>query len=131
MIPTSTGAAKAVAEVIPELKGKLHGVSIRVPTPNVSLCDLTCVVGKDTTPEEVNGAFRRAADGGLKGILKYEEALTVSIDYNGDAHSAVFDSTNTYVIEKNLVKVMAWYDNEWGFSNRMVDLSKHIAAKGF
>lgn len=130
MIPTSTGAAKAVAEVIPELKGKLHGLAIRVPTPNVSLVDLTCVVAKDVTPEEVNGAFRRAAEGSMKGILKYEEAPTVSVDYNGDSHSAVFDATDTTVIERNLVKVMAWYDNEWGFSNRMVDLLKLVAAKG-
>ncbi len=131
MIPTSTGAAKAVAEVIPELKGKLHGLAIRVPTPNVSLVDLTCVLGKSVTPEEINGAFRRAADGSLKGILKYEESLTVSIDFNGDSHSAIFDATNTYVIDKDLVKVMAWYDNEWGFSNRMVDLARHVASKGF
>jgi glyceraldehyde 3-phosphate dehydrogenase len=131
MIPTSTGAAKAVAEVIPELKGKLHGLAIRVPTPNVSLVDLTALLNRDTTVEEINAAFKRAAEGPLKGILKYSEDLTVSSDYNGDSHSAVLDATNTYVIEKNLIKVMAWYDNEWGFSNRMVDVSKLLSAKGF
>ncbi len=130
MIPTSTGAAKAVAEVIPELKGKLHGVAIRVPTPNVSLVDLVCLTAKEVTPEEVNGAFRRAAEGPLKGILKYEEAPTVSVDYNGDSHSAIFDATSTFVVERNLLKVMAWYDNEWGYSNRMVDVFNHVAAKG-
>jgi glyceraldehyde 3-phosphate dehydrogenase len=130
MIPTSTGAAKSVAEVIPELKGKLNGISVRVPTPNVSLVDLTCVTSKDVTPEEVNGAFRRAAEGPMKDILKYEEALTVSVDYNGDHHSAIFDATNTYVIEKNLLKVLAWYDNEWGFSNRLLELARHVASKG-
>ncbi len=130
MIPTTTGAAKAVAEVIPELKGKLHGVAVRVPTPNVSLVDLTCVLGRDVTAEEVNAAFKKAAEGPLKGVLKYSEELTVSVDYNGDSHSAIFDATNTFVIEKNLVKVMAWYDNEMGFSNRMVDVAKLLATKG-
>ncbi len=129
MIPTSTGAAKAVAEVIPELKGKLHGLAIRVPTPNVSLIDLTCNTTKEVTPEAVNAAFKKAAEGPLKGVLQYSEELTVSIDYNGNPHSAIFDATNTYVVEKNLLKVMAWYDNEWGFSNRMVDVAKMIASK--
>jgi glyceraldehyde 3-phosphate dehydrogenase len=131
MIPTSTGAAKAVAEVIPELKGKLHGLSIRVPTPNVSLVDLVCQLGKKATAEEINAAFKKAADGALKGVLQYSDELTVSVDYNGNPHSAIFDATNTFVIGDDLVKVMAWYDNEWGFSNRMVDLTKLIAAKGF
>jgi glyceraldehyde 3-phosphate dehydrogenase len=131
MIPTSTGAAKAVAEVIPELKGKLHGISIRVPTPNVSLVDLTCSVGKKTTAEEVNAAFKKAADGALKGVLEYSDELTVSIDYNGNPHSAIFDATNTFVMGDNLVKVLAWYDNEWGFSSRMVDLTAFMAGKGF
>ena len=131
MIPTSTGAAKAVAEVIPELKGKLHGISIRVPTPNVSLVDLTAQVARDVTAEEINAAFKKAAEGPLKGVLAYSEELTVSVDYNGNPHSAIFDATNTYVIEKNLIKVMAWYDNEWGFSNRMVDVAKLLASKGF
>jgi glyceraldehyde 3-phosphate dehydrogenase len=131
MIPTSTGAAKTVSEVIPELKGKLHGLSVRVPTPNVSLVDLTLVTSKPATVEGINAAFKKAAEGPLKGILEYSEELTVSIDYNGNPHSAIFDATNTMVMDGNLVKVMAWYDNEWGFSNRMVDLTKHLAAKGF
>jgi glyceraldehyde 3-phosphate dehydrogenase len=131
MIPTSTGAAKSISEVIPALKGKLHGVSIRVPTPNVSLVDLTCVLSKTATVEEINAAFKKAAEGPLKGILQYSEELTVSVDYNDNPHSAIFDATNTFVIEGNLVKVMAWYDNEWGFSNRMVDLTRFVAQKGF
>ncbi|MHB8419373.1 MAG: type I glyceraldehyde-3-phosphate dehydrogenase [Myxococcales bacterium] len=129
MIPTSTGAAKAVAEVIPELKGKLHGISIRVPTPNVSLVDLTAVLGKKTTAEEINAAMKKAAAGSLAGILAYADEPTVSVDYNGDPHSAIFDSTNTHVMDGNLVKVMAWYDNEWGFSNRMVDVALHVGSK--
>jgi len=130
MIPTSTGAAKAIGEVLPELKGKMHGLSVRVPTPNVSLVDLTVVTAKRTSPEEVNGAFRRAAEGGLKGILEYSEEQTVSVDFNGNPHSAIVDGTNTFVVDGNLVKVMAWYDNEWGFSNRMVDLTKLVVARG-
>jgi glyceraldehyde 3-phosphate dehydrogenase len=129
MIPSTTGAAKAVAEVIPELKGRLHGIAIRVPTPNVSLVDLTALLGRDASADEVNAAFKKAAEGPMKGILKYEDAPTVSVDYNGDSHSAVFDSTSTFVIEKNLVKVMAWYDNEMGFSNRMVDVTKYVLAR--
>jgi glyceraldehyde 3-phosphate dehydrogenase len=130
MIPTSTGAAKAIGEVIPELKGKMHGVSVRVPTPNVSLVDLTVVTSKPVTAEEVNQAMRAAAMGPLKGVLAYSEALTVSVDYNGDPRSAILDGTGTFVVDGNLVKVMAWYDNEWGFSNRMVDLAKLLAQKG-
>lgn len=130
MIPTSTGAAKAIGEVLPALKGKMHGLAIRVPTPNVSLVDLTVVTSKKTTAEEVNAAYKRAADGPMSGILEYSDALTVSVDYNGNPHSAIFDSTNTFVMDGNLVKVMAWYDNEWGFSNRMVDVAKFVASKG-
>jgi glyceraldehyde 3-phosphate dehydrogenase len=130
MIPTSTGAAKAIGEVIPALKGKMHGVSVRVPTPNVSLVDLTVVTSKPVTAEQVNEAMRTAAQGPLKGVLAYSEALTVSVDYNGDPHSAILDGTGTFVVDGNLVKVMAWYDNEWGFSNRMVDLAKLLAQKG-
>jgi glyceraldehyde 3-phosphate dehydrogenase len=130
MIPTSTGAAKAIGEVLPALKGKMHGLSVRVPTPNVSLVDLTVVTGKKTTPEEVNAAYRRAAEGPLKPILEYSEDRTVSVDFNGNPHSAIVDGTNTYVVEGNLVKVMAWYDNEWGFSNRMVDLAKLVVTRG-
>ncbi|MCI0569768.1 MAG: type I glyceraldehyde-3-phosphate dehydrogenase [Myxococcaceae bacterium] len=131
MIPSSTGAAKAIGEVIPALKGKLHGLAVRVPTPNVSLVDLTVVVARSTTADEINAAFRKAADGALKGVLEYSDALTVSVDYNGNPHSSIFDATNTHVMEGNLVKVMAWYDNEWGFSNRMVDVAKLVASKGF
>jgi glyceraldehyde 3-phosphate dehydrogenase len=126
MIPSTTGAAKAVAEVIPELKGKLHGTSVRVPTPNVSLVDLTVELGKTTTAEEINAAFKAAASGALKGILEYTEEPTVSVDYNGNPHSSIFDATNTFVIDGNFAKVFAWYDNEWGFSNRMVDMSKFL-----
>jgi glyceraldehyde 3-phosphate dehydrogenase len=128
MIPTTTGAAKSVAEVIPELKGKLNGISIRVPTPNVSLVDFNVVLGKKASVEEINAAMKKAAEGSLKGILAYADEPTVSIDYNDDPHSSIFDSTNTYVID-DLVKVLAWYDNEWGFSNRMVDLSLYVGSK--
>ena len=130
MIPTTTGAAKAIGEVLPSLKGKLHGIAIRVPTPNVSLVDLTARVGKSATVEEINAAFRKAAEGPLKGVLQYSEELTVSVDYNGNPHSAIFDATNTLVMEGNLAKVFAWYDNEWGFSQRMVDVAKFIASRG-
>ncbi len=130
MIPASTGAAKAIGEVLPTLKGKLNGLAIRVPTPNVSLVDLTVVTSKKTTAEEVNAAYRRAAEGKMSGILEYADLPTVSIDYNGNPHSAILDSTNTFVMDGNLVKVMAWYDNEWGFSNRMVDVAKFVASKG-
>jgi glyceraldehyde 3-phosphate dehydrogenase len=128
MIPTSTGAAKSIGEVIPELKGKLNGLSIRVPTPNVSLVDLTAVLGRKVTVEEVNAAMKAAAEGPLKGVLAYSEDLMVSVDFNGNPHSAVFDANNTFVVD-DLVKVMAWYDNEWGFSNRMIDLAQYMAAR--
>src|SRR5512133_3686257 len=128
MIPSTTGAAKAVAEVIPALKGKLNGTSVRVPTPNVSLVDLTVELEKAATAEEINAAFKKAADGALKGVLEYSEEPTVSIDYNGNPHSSIFDATNTMVMgdKSNFVKVFAWYDNEWGFSNRMVDVAKFL-----
>jgi glyceraldehyde 3-phosphate dehydrogenase len=129
MIPTSTGAAKSIGEVIPELKGKLNGLSIRVPTPNVSLVDFTCHLNRKTTVEEVNAALKAAASGPLKGILDYSEALTVSVDFNGNPASSTFDATNTMVIDGDLLKVMAWYDNEWGFSNRMIDLTLFVAQK--
>ncbi len=129
MIPSSTGAAKAIGEVLPALKGKLNGLAVRVPTPNVSLVDLTVVLKKATTVEEINAAFKKAADGALKGVLQYSDEPTVSIDYNDNPHSAIFDSLSTFVMEGNLVKVMAWYDNEWGYSNRMVDVAKFIAGK--
>ena len=121
MIPTTTGAARAVAEVLPELKGKLDGSAIRVPTPNVSLVDLTFTPSRDTTREEVNAALKAASEGALKGILDYSEEPLVSIDYNHCPASSTVDSLETAVIEGKLVRVVSWYDNEWGFSNRMVD----------
>jgi glyceraldehyde 3-phosphate dehydrogenase (phosphorylating) len=124
MIPSTTGAAKAVAEVIPELKGKLHGTAVRVPTPNVSLVDLTVETEKAVSAESINAAFKAAAQGKLRGVLAYSEEPTVSVDYNGNPHSAIFDATNTFVIGDTFAKVFAWYDNEWGFSNRMVDVAK-------
>jgi glyceraldehyde 3-phosphate dehydrogenase len=130
MIPTTTGAAKAIGEVLPSLKGKLHGIAIRVPTPNVSLVDLTAQLAKNATPEEINAAYRKAADGALKGVLQYSDEPTVSVDYNDNPHSAIFDAPNTLVMEGTLAKVFAWYDNEWGFSQRMVDVAKYIASRG-
>jgi len=128
MIPTTTGAARAVGEVLPELKGKLDGSSIRVPTPNVSVVDLTFTPGRDTSLEEVNGALRAAAESGpLKGILAYSDEPLVSIDYNGDPASSTVDSLETAVLEGKLVRVLSWYDNEWGFSNRMVDTAGAMA----
>jgi glyceraldehyde 3-phosphate dehydrogenase (phosphorylating) len=126
MIPSTTGAAKAVAEVIPQLKGKLHGTAVRVPTPNVSLVDLTVETEKPVTAESINAAFKTAATGALKGVLQYSDEPTVSIDYNGNPHSSIFDATNTFVIGDTFAKVFAWYDNEWGFSNRMVDVAKYL-----
>ena len=121
-IPTSTGAAKAVGLVLPELKGKLDGSSIRVPTPNVSVVDLTFTPKRDTTKDEVNALFKAAAtQGALNGVLAYTDEPLVSIDFNHDAHSSTIDSLETAVIEGKLVRVLSWYDNEWGFSNRMVD----------
>ena len=124
MIPATTGAAKAVAEVIPELKGKLHGTAVRVPTPNVSLVDLTVETEKPCTKESINAAFLAAAQGKLRGVLQYSDEPTVSVDYNGNPHSAIFDATSTFVIGETFAKVFAWYDNEWGFSNRMVDVAR-------
>jgi glyceraldehyde 3-phosphate dehydrogenase len=120
-IPTKTGAAAAVGLVLPELKGKLDGFSVRVPTINVSLVDLTFTAKRATSVEEVNRALQEAAAGAMKGILAYSDAPLVSVDFNHDAHSSIFDATLTKVIEGTLVKVCAWYDNEWGFSNRMID----------
>jgi glyceraldehyde 3-phosphate dehydrogenase (phosphorylating) len=121
LIPTSTGAAKAVGLVLPELKGKLDGVAIRAPVPNVSVIDFKFIAKKATDKEEINGAIKRAAEQQLKGILGYHTAPNVSIDFNHDSHSSVFDMEQTKVMEGTLVRVMSWYDNEWGFSNRMAD----------
>ena len=127
MIPTTTGAARAVAEVLPELKGKLDGSAIRVPTPNVSLVDLTFTPSRDTTVEEINAALKAAADGPLKGVLAYSDEPLVSIDYNHCPASSTIDSLETTVLEGKLVRVVSWYDNEWGFSNRMVDTAAVMA----
>ncbi|WP_054707812.1 type I glyceraldehyde-3-phosphate dehydrogenase [Bacillus sp. JCM 19041] len=130
IIPTSTGAAKAVALVLPELKGKLNGAAMRVPTPNVSLVDLVAELDKEVTAEEVNAALKEAAEGDLKGILGYSEDPLVSQDYNGNPHSSTIDALSTMVMEGNMVKVISWYDNESGYSNRVVDLVDYIASKG-
>jgi glyceraldehyde 3-phosphate dehydrogenase len=130
MIPTTTGAAKAVSLVLPELKGKLNGMAVRVPTPNVSLVDLVAELEKEVTAEEVNAALRAAAEGELKGILQYSEEPLVSTDYNGDPHSSSVDALSTMVMEGNMVKVISWYDNETGYSTRVVDLVNYIAQKG-
>jgi glyceraldehyde 3-phosphate dehydrogenase len=128
MIPTTTGAARAVGEVMPELKGKLDGSAIRVPTPNVSIVDLTFTPGRETSLEEVNGALRAASENGpLKGILAYSDEPLVSIDYNHNPASSTVDSLETAVLEGRLVRVLSWYDNEWGFSNRMVDTASAMA----
>ena len=126
MIPTTTGAARAVAEVLPELKGKLDGSAIRVPTPNVSLVDLTFTPSRDTSVEEINAALKAASEGPLKGILDFSDEPLVSIDYNHCPASSTIDSLETSVLEGKLVRVVSWYDNEWGFSNRMVDTAGAI-----
>mgnify|MGYP000636894526 FL=1 len=130
MIPTSTGAAKAVALVIPELKGRFDGIAVRVPTPNVSLVDVVMNVEKETTVEEVNKVLKDAANEELKGILAFCEEPLVSIDFRGNPHSSIVDAENTKVINGTTIKVLAWYDNEWGYSCRVRDLIKYIASKG-
>ncbi|HEY8352241.1 MAG TPA: erythrose-4-phosphate dehydrogenase, partial [Sphingomonadales bacterium] len=127
MIPTSTGAARAVGLVLPELKGKLDGTSIRVPTPNVSVIDLKFVAKRSTTKEEINAAIQEAANGKLKGVLAVNSAELVSIDFNHNPASSTFDLTQTQVIDGTLVRVLSWYDNEWGFSNRMSDTAVAMA----
>ncbi len=129
MIPTTTGAAAAVSLVLPELTGKLDGLSIRVPTPNVSLVDLVATLNKETTVDEVNNAFKTASEEKLKGILGYSNEPLVSIDFNGNTLSSIVDAPNTYVIQKNMVKVLSWYDNESGYSQRMVDLIEFIGKR--
>ncbi len=130
MVPTSTGAAKALHLVLPQLKGKMDGMAIRVPTPNVSLVDLSVETERDCDVASVNAAYRRAAEGPLKGILKYSEAPIVSVDQNGDPHSATLDAPLTTVIERRMVKVIAWYDNEWGYSCRVCDLLARLGSWG-
>ena len=131
IIPTTTGAAKAVALVLPELKGKLNGFAMRVPTPNVSITDLTVNLSKPTTVEEINKVLKKAAEGELKGILGYNELPLVSRDYNGCPLSSIVDGLSTMMVSPTMAKVVSWYDNEWGYSNRVVDLALYIAKKGF
>ena len=128
MVPTSTGAAKAISLVLPRLEGRLEGSAIRVPTPNVSLVDLSFVPEKDTSVEEINAAIKAAADGPMKGVLSYETDPMVSIDFNHDPHSSCFAAPQTKVTRDGLVRVVTWYDNEWGFSNRMIDTARKLAA---
>ncbi len=130
IIPTTTGAAVAVGEVLPEIKGRLDGIAMRVPTANVSVVDLAVLVDKKTSDEEVNGAFRKAADGPLKGILQYSEAELVSIDFRGNPHSSIVDAAYTSVMDGDFIKVLSWYDNEWGYSSRCVDLIRYLVKKG-
>ena len=130
MIPTTTGAASAVGEVLPALKGRLDGISVRVPTPNVSLVDLSALMDKKTSAEEVNETFKKASLGAYKGIIEYVTAPLVSVDFRGNAHSAMLDAPYTKVLDGDMVKVIAWYDNEWGYSSRCVDLLRYMASKG-
>jgi glyceraldehyde 3-phosphate dehydrogenase len=127
MIPTTTGAAKAVGLVLPELKGKFDGISVRVPTPNVSLVDLTFHTEKATSAEEINQVIREASNGELKGILNFSDEQLVSIDFNNNAHSSIVDTTFTRSVDPHMHKILAWYDNEWGYSNRILDLIAHVA----
>jgi glyceraldehyde 3-phosphate dehydrogenase len=129
MIPTTTGAATSVGLVLPPLKGKLDGLAIRVPTPNVSVVDFVADVERATSKAEVNEAFRKAAEGGLRGILAYSEEPLVSVDFNRNPHSAIVDASLTNVVDKRLVKVIAWYDNEWGYACRVCDLIAHIGPR--
>jgi len=129
MIPTTTGAARAVGEVLPQLKGKLDGMAVRVPTANVSLVDLVAELEKPATEAAINAAMRAAANGPLKGVLQYCEEELVSVDFNGNPHSSIFDAALTKVMDNNFVKVLSWYDNEWGFSNRMRDVTLHIGQR--
>jgi glyceraldehyde 3-phosphate dehydrogenase len=130
IIPTTTGAALAVGEVLPDLKGRLDGIAMRVPTPNVSVVDLAALVDKKTTKEEVNAAFKEAAGGSLKGILQYVEEPLVSVDFRGNDHSSILDAPYTSVMDGDFVKLLAWYDNEWGYSRRCVDLLEFLQKKG-
>jgi len=130
IVPTTTGAARAVALVMPEIQGKLDGVAFRVPVPTVSLCDFVADLNKEVTVEQINKAFKDAANGKLKGILEYCEEPLVSIDFKGNQHSSIFDAPSTMVLAGNMVKVLAWYDNEWGYSCRLADLVIYVLSKG-
>jgi glyceraldehyde 3-phosphate dehydrogenase len=129
MVPTSTGAARAIGLVLPMLNGKLDGIAIRVPTPNVSVVDLTATVERDCDEKSVNAAMKRAADGELSGILAYSDEPLVSIDFNGSPYSSIFDAPLTKVLDKRLVKIFSWYDNEWGYSNRLADVTAYVAGR--
>ena len=129
MIPTSTGAARAVGLVLPQLKGKLDGIAIRVPTSDVSIVDLVCELEREVSAEQINESFRKASDGPMEGILRVCDEPLVSIDFRGESHSSIVDAANTQVLGGNLAKVLSWYDNEWGYAHRVVDLSKHVAAR--
>jgi glyceraldehyde 3-phosphate dehydrogenase len=129
MVPTSTGAAKAIGLVLPMLNGKLDGIAIRVPTPNVSVVDLTATVERDADESAVNAAMKKAAEGELRGILAYSDEPLVSVDFNGNPHSSIFDAPLTKVLGKRLVKIFSWYDNEWGYSNRLADVTAFVASK--
>jgi glyceraldehyde 3-phosphate dehydrogenase len=129
IIPTTTGAAKATSLVMPELKGKIDGISIRVPTPDVSLTDLTVVVDKPVTVDQVNAAFKAAADGPMSGILQYTDEELVSSDFIGNPHSCILDAKTTNVVDGLLIKVSGWYDNEWGYASRCVDLLRYVGAR--
>jgi glyceraldehyde 3-phosphate dehydrogenase len=130
IIPTTTGAATAVGEVLPELKGRLDGIAMRVPTPNVSVVDLTALLDRKTSDKEVNAAFEEAANGALKGILQYSTEPLVSIDFKGNSNSSIVDAAYTKVMDGDFVKALSWYDNEWGYSSRCVDLVRFMAGKG-
>jgi len=130
IVPTTTGAARAVTQVIPELQGRLHGMALRVPVPTVSLCDLVADLDREVSAEEVNQAFRAAAEGSLKGILEYCDEPLVSTDFKGNPASSIVDAASTMVLAGNMVKVLAWYDNEWGYSCRLADLISYVADKG-
>ncbi len=130
IIPTTTGAAKAIGLVLPELKGKLDGISLRVPTPNVSVVDLVAEVEKPTSKEEVNAAMKKAADGPMRGILQYSEEPLVSVDFRKNAHSSILDAPYTSVLDGSMVKLLSWYDNEWGYSSRVVDLIRYVVEQG-
>jgi glyceraldehyde 3-phosphate dehydrogenase len=129
MVPTSTGAARAIGLVLPALKGKLDGIAVRVPTANVSVVDLTATIEKDADEKAVNAAMKKAAEGPLKGILAYSEAPLVSVDFNGNPASSIFDAPLTKVLGGKLVKIFSWYDNEWGYSNRLADVTAFVAAR--
>jgi glyceraldehyde 3-phosphate dehydrogenase len=130
IIPTSTGAARVVGVVIPDLKGKLNGIALRVPTPTVSICDFVADLQRKVTASEINQVFKNTANGEMKGILEYCEEPLVSVDFRGDSASCIFDAESTMVIDENMVKVLAWYDNEWGYSCRLVDLVAYVISKG-